>query len=180
MFTLVIGERRPEIWDILQRVFREEAGVELRAPLAHKVVGLRTVCAIITSGWFAHGHYGGIAPVGVAQVLSAQDDPYRPRWVVTTPLFPAHLVLDGSENATAVRADPNLSPEEEGYIELSKMFEATERHNAVIKTSNNRRLGCDLQFSGIHISDSKEAMGREVEHMGWAYRERFVALSSTA
>lgn len=170
MFTLVIGERRPLIWPLLQEVFVREEGVELWHEAPHSFVRRTDLDALIKTAWYAHEHYGDIPTIGVSQILNTGKQDGVPQWVVTTPGFPIRLEFDDSEQATVVPIDP-LTPREEAFVVFSKVFEAVETHNRSSVVSQIQRLGCDLEVIRTPLpTDSEEEMVGELESIRAAFR----------
>lgn len=171
MFTLVIGERRPLIWPLVQAVFAHDDGVELWNEAPDTFTHRTDLDALIVTMWYAHENFGGTPTNGASQILSTGKKNGVPPWVVTTPGFPIRLEFDDSEQAIVVPLDP-LTPRQEAYVVFSKVFAAVEAHNRREGAPQIQRLGCDLEVIRTPLpGDSQEEMVGELESIRAAFRE---------
>jgi len=177
MFRLFLAERRPRVWSILQDVFNREEGVVLCREAPSTFIHRQDLDALVMPGWYAHERFGGVPIAGVAQIVSTRNRSTMPPWIVTTPPFAAHIVLDDTENAKVVRDDVTLSLERENFIVFARVFEAIEHFNAS-SLPQILRLGCALEVLRIPDMDASDAdMKNEIAGIRSAYHERHPNLS---
>lgn len=169
MLKLVIADDSAHTLKNWSNVFSEIDTIYTLESNIPTCMSLPNIDAVLMMGMFAHQRYGGQPKMGESQVLSTQGASGMPKFVVTTPPFPAHLKNQNSAGQQEIISAPNerISTDEETYILFTKVFECVNQFNKLYRETLLQTLAIHLSF----LNFSQNQTDVEAKAALRAYRE---------
>lgn len=148
MLKLVIADDSAQTLKNWSNVFSKIDTIDTLESDIPTCMSLPNIDAVLMMGIFAHQRYGGKPKMGKSQILRTQGASGMPKFVVTTPPFPAHLKNQNSASQKEIISSQNgyISNDEETYILFIKVFECVNQFNQINRETPIQTLVIHLSF----------------------------------